>query len=471
MTETKPRAAAIYTRISRDAEKSGLGVQRQEEDCRTLARSLGWQVVDVYCDNDISATRGKLRPAYRRMLRDIEAGTVDAIVSWHTDRLHRSPLELEGFITLCESHNVDIRTVRAGHLDLSSATGRMVARQLGVAARYESEIKAERIARAHAQRARAGAFNGGRRCFGWEPDGVTPRESEAIELRNAAEQILTGVSLRSIVADLNARGVRTASGNSTWSSRIVKAMLVAPRQAGLRAYRGEIVADAVWPAIIDRDTWEAVRSILTDPARRTNHVGGIARWLGSGLYVCGVCGSTDVRMSIVEGRRRYRCRNRVKGDPQQHVGRDQRLLDEYVAESVCARLSQADAQQALAPSNEIDTAPLHVEAAALTARLDALATMFASGTITATQLQAGTVEIERRRGEVMAVITAAASRSPLAAVLGVDDVREAWDGLSVGVQREILRATVTVRLLPTRPGRKSEGSYFDFGAVDFDWHL
>jgi site-specific DNA recombinase len=45
----------IYCRISRDRVGAGLGVERQEEDCRDLANRLRWDVVDVYTDNDLSA--------------------------------------------------------------------------------------------------------------------------------------------------------------------------------------------------------------------------------------------------------------------------------------------------------------------------------------------------------------------------------------------------------------------------------
>ena len=63
-TETA-RSAAIYVRISQDRGGAGLGVERQEHECRALAQRLGWTVVDVYCDNDLSAFSGRRRPALR----------------------------------------------------------------------------------------------------------------------------------------------------------------------------------------------------------------------------------------------------------------------------------------------------------------------------------------------------------------------------------------------------------------------
>jgi len=56
-----------------------------------------WPIADTYIDDDVSAYSGKPRPEYRRLLDDMRAGTVDAVVVWHLDRLHRHPRELEEF--------------------------------------------------------------------------------------------------------------------------------------------------------------------------------------------------------------------------------------------------------------------------------------------------------------------------------------------------------------------------------------
>lgn len=123
--------AVIYVRISKDREGAGLGVDRQRADCVALAERMGWLVVGTYTDNDISAYSGKLRPGYTSMMKSLEQGHADAIIAWHTDRLHRSPRELESFIDLCERQGLSVQTVRAGVIDLSNASGRMVARMLG----------------------------------------------------------------------------------------------------------------------------------------------------------------------------------------------------------------------------------------------------------------------------------------------------------------------------------------------------
>lgn len=124
-----PLSVAIYARISRDLTGEELGVQRQLQDCRELAAKWGWAVGAEYVDNDRSAYSGKPRPEYLRMLADLKSGARDAVIAWHTDRLHRQPSELETYIDVCEAVKAETRTVRSGALDLATPQGRMVARR------------------------------------------------------------------------------------------------------------------------------------------------------------------------------------------------------------------------------------------------------------------------------------------------------------------------------------------------------
>lgn len=301
-----PQAAAIYARISKDRDGTMLGVERQRADCEALAGRRGWPVAAVYVDNDISAYSGKPRPEYRRLLDDVRAGRVDAILAWHPDRLHRSPSELEGFIAAVEQAGIPVETAQAGLIDLSTPSGRLVARQLGSVARYESEHKAARIARKHEELAAAGRPNlGGTRPFGLSLDWRTIVDDEAALIREAAARILAGDSIRGIAAEWGRRGVLSPAGKP-WKPQPLRRLLTSARIAGLREHRGAIVAAGAWPAIIDRDTLDRLRAILRDGDRRTTTTNA-RRYLLSGFLRCGLCGTTMVARPRVDHVRRYVC--------------------------------------------------------------------------------------------------------------------------------------------------------------------
>src|SRR5437879_3795141 len=123
--------AAIYARISKDTEHDGLGVDRQEKLCRELAERHGLTVAQVLVDNDVSAYRSRRRPAFERLVTMLEARTVEAVLTYHADRLYRRTTDLERLVAIVEKSKAHVHTVAAGDVDLSTASGRMVARMLG----------------------------------------------------------------------------------------------------------------------------------------------------------------------------------------------------------------------------------------------------------------------------------------------------------------------------------------------------
>ena len=77
--------AAVYARISLDITDAGLGVARQLKDCEALAARKGWLVAQTYVDNDVSASSGKPRPQYERMMAALSCGELDALVCWNVE--------------------------------------------------------------------------------------------------------------------------------------------------------------------------------------------------------------------------------------------------------------------------------------------------------------------------------------------------------------------------------------------------
>jgi len=112
-----PKAAAIYTRISKD-NGSRLGVDRQEDLCRELADSKGWPVAEVYEDNDISAYQGAPATRLRADAGRPRNGRQDAVLVVDQDRLTRHPMELESFITTADRLGIPLANV-SGEVDLS----------------------------------------------------------------------------------------------------------------------------------------------------------------------------------------------------------------------------------------------------------------------------------------------------------------------------------------------------------------
>jgi site-specific DNA recombinase len=428
--------AAVYSRISKDRAGAGLGVARQEADCRKLAEGRGWTVTDTFTDNDLSAYSGKRRPEYERLLTAIEAKAVDAIVAWHPDRLHRSTVELERFIDVVERTGIKIATVQAGELDLSTPSGRMVARMLGAAARHEVEHKAERQRRKAEELARSGKMGGGgTRPYGFEADRRTIKRDEAKIVKEIAKRVLAGDTLRGVVVDLNKRGVPTVTG-TPWSMPVVRRLLIAPRTAGLREYRGVVVANAEWPAIVSRADHERLVKILTDPSRRTSRTA--RTYLLAGIAECGLCDARLVSRPRSDKARCYVCASgpqfggcgkiRVLADP----------LEEMVVEMVLTATDTPGLTSRL--SRTVDDPEDLGEIVTLERRLEELATEWADGGIDRRSWLAARNRIEDKLEAAHRAVASQTSTSALAGLTGAGALRKAWPDLGFDRQRAVVAA-------------------------------
>ncbi|MFD5874052.1 recombinase family protein [Streptomyces sp. NPDC060322] len=482
-----PSRAVIYVRISQDRTGAHLGVDRQREDCEALAESRGWEVVEVYVDNDLSAYSGKPRKDYRRMLADLELGTATVVIAWHTDRLHRSPTELEEYIDLSQRRGVDTHTCQAGELDLSTSSGRMTARIHGAVARHESEHKAERVARARQQKAKAGKFGGGLRPFGWGvPTGETRKKTvkgtdkeidvpvldmdklvteEAAALEAGTDQILAGGSIRGWVRWLADKGLTSTTGKAI-EHGAARDLLLRPRNAGIAVYRGEEIGRGGWEPAVDEPRFRAVVAILTNPSRITSP-GPTPKWFGSLIYECGHrgCGRPVTCTRTGGGNHpSYRC-------PDQHGGgRKAETLDRYIQDLLVERLSRDDAGELLAPAADgVDVAALQMESEQIRRRLTDLAGMFGAGQVDMAQFTEGSDVARAQLEGITAQLARAAVKDPLVGLVGVPDVRKAWDGLDLDRRRAVLRSLLKVTLHKPRPGRMPDGGYFDYDAVETRW--
>lgn len=465
--------AVIYGRISLDAAGEAAGVRRQLADGRALAKRRGFRVVAELSDNDISALSGDYRPAYAEVLELVRQGAVSAVIVWQTSRLWRNRRERVEAVELFAQQGVSVLACRGPELDLSTAYGRALAGLLGEFDTLESEVKAERVARAAQQRAEDGNPNAGL-GYGWEKTGkhdYRPHPDQAPIVAEITRRLLRAESLKAIAADLTARGV-PASHAKGWGPSSVRKIALRPSNAGIRIHhRGrptERLYAGTWPALVSREDWQQVTALLTDPARRMTapERPGARRYLVSyGIGECGVCGAR-LRVSTRRGTTNRRAdQSYYVCDAAGCVGRNQQRLDQLVREVVVGRLSQPDAAGLLAGDSSAIDAALQAITDART-KLDGAAELFAAGQIDAGQLAAVTsrlrpqldaAEADHRRA------LAARGAEALADVAG-PRAAEAWDGLAVTQQRAILRA-LGVRVIVKRSAKRGPG--FDPDAVHF----
>jgi len=460
--------AAIYARISQDTEGTELGVTRQQEDCAREAERRGWEVVARYVDNDVSATRKKPRPEYQRMKRDIESGHIQAVVVWSIDRLTRTPRELEDIIDLADRQGLELANV-GGNTDLSTPEGRVFARNLGAFAKYETDNLSKRLKRKFQEKAEKGEPHG-YAPYGYERVGkanvIVPEQAAVI--RECAERVLGLESLRSIVTDLNARGIHGPKAVK-WNSTILRQILLRPTNAGLRQYQGKVIGQAfAADPVLDVDTLERLTALLRDPSRRSNHVGPGYKYLLSGVAICGRCGGVMRRQKGHTNTNKQTGRSKTAPPSYNcsecfRVRRSQEKVDELIRAVMIARLSRADAAGLFSTGDSEVVKECERQLATIDAKLNSAADQFADDTITAAQLKRITARLRLDRAQVEKRREVARPQTALAGLVG-GDVAAKWDALPIEVQREAVQTLMAVTILPSGSGKK-----FDPANVVITW--
>jgi site-specific DNA recombinase len=470
----------IYCRISQDSEGDELGVNRQLADCTAEAERRGWTVADAYTyiDNDTSASNGRVRPHYQRMLRDAAAGYIQAITVYDVSRLTRSPMELESIIDLADKLGLELATV-GGKVDLASPEGRVTARIVGSFARYEVEQMGKRLKRKFADKAARGEPHG-YSPYGYQrvqpvdsdgsPNGmghdvIHPVHGEVV--REAARRVLERESLRSIVKDFNTRGIHGPKAVQ-WNSTILRQILLRPVNAGLRQYQGKIVGPSTTQPLYSEDTYNRLVALLTDASRKSNHVGPGYKYLLSGLAICGLCGGS-MRRQIGRATTSKRT-GRTKRQPPSYncsvcfkVRRAQASVDLVVESVLIERLERPDAERLFTTSDVAAALEAQTTIDGLDAKSAMIADLFTADQLDVAQFKRMNADLRERRMRASRQLESARPRSVLTDLVG-GDVQGKWRALPIEAQREALSGIVRVTILPS-----SSGARFDPKLIQFVW--
>jgi len=453
----EPRRFGIYVRISDDREGAGLGVARQEGDCRPLVAHLNGIVVEVYIDNDITAAdRRKVRKDYQRMLGDLRSGYINAVAVWHNDRLIRQPVELEELIVIAEELGAEFHAVKAGLIDLSTPAGRLNARIQAAIAKHEVEHKQERILRKVEELAARGKIaNGGPRPFGYERIylGEGPRRKilrdelhplEAPIVLDCAERALEGETLYSLVKDLNKRGILSSTGKP-WSQQAMRNMLISGRIAGLRERARQVVGKAEWPAIITVEQHLELRALLTKPERnRYDNRGARVYWLSG--YVRCTCNPPEPRRMGTQKasnnkRKVFTCRAKAEGGCGSRTI-NMRDLEELITELIMKKLEAVEVEE----NAEEDPRPdVELKIARWERRIAELKEAFADGDQSAREYREVTEDLKSKIAQARGELAAYNVRKRLDA--SAEKIRAEWEGYPIERKKSVVGRFIKMILI------------------------
>ncbi len=276
---------AIYTRKSSEEglEQEFNSLHAQREPCEAYIRSQrheGWVcLARRYDDGGLSGATMN-RPALQQLLADIQAGKVDAVVTYKVDRLTRSLADFGKIVEIFDAQGVSFVSVTQ-QFNTTTSMGRLTLNVLLSFAQFEREVTGERIRDKIAASKKKGMWMGGVPPLGYacRDHKLIVIDSEAETLRHIFRRYAALGSVRLLKEELDAAGIRSkswtsAAGNSWGGKPLARGALYLMLQN--RVYRGEIThKDEHYPGehipIIDQVLWDEVQSRLAANAveRRT----------------------------------------------------------------------------------------------------------------------------------------------------------------------------------------------------------
>ncbi|MBL7493139.1 recombinase family protein [Frankia sp. AgB1.9] len=452
-----PVPVAIYARISMDKEQDARGVARQiDAAVERIHAEPTWRLpAPPFVDNDMSASKGLPRPEYARLMAAVGRGEARVLVVKMTGRMWRNRKERAQGMEHLGKHLVRVIATGGQDLDLSTSSGRVITGILGELDTYETEQMSERLRDEAVQRAKDGLPSGAR-SYGYTATGEIIQD-EADIIRACVDRLLDtrrDTSVRALVLELQAANVPTVRGG-TWSPTTVRAILRNPALAGLRTFKGEVVAPGRWEPIISEQTHARLlarlraASLPAGWSARSKH-------LLSNIATCGKCGCG----LLASAGTKYVCPPRERGGCR-GVGRNMAALDAYVETIVVDLLSTPEILAALVREDMAD--PLAaVQAAADVEAAQARAAALGAAMAGDDPADEVTRIMRKTQAETIRVALTAARARQAALVEatvfeGLGGVTPAemaahWASLALQRRRTLIRAMVTVTVLPGRRG-------------------
>jgi site-specific DNA recombinase len=452
--------AVIFNRASRDKSGQAKSVKDQNTENNRVCSVNSWEVVATFTENNIGASKysGKKRDEYQKLLKFLATGQADVLVCWEGSRNDRTlggHLELRNIL---QDNNIKL-CLDGKLLDLNDDDDQFSAGIDALVAEKEAARLRKRVLRGQLSNVKAGKPHTkpayGYRSTGkdspWEPDPAT-----ASVVREMYDKLYRGWTIASVARYLNEQMIPTPAWRipkpwKQWSYVQVRQIVLNPAYIGKRVFRGAIVGDAIWPALVDAETYWGVHNRLTDPERldpsKAAREASVVHLCAGTISQCGVCGKR-LRHHKIKGLRYYtddKCTSVKYEDLNELV--EARVIARLSTPSLWAQIvSQAtnrdqEVQRARAEREELKNEL--VDARALVKERKLSVRSFAE---IESDLQA---QIDKLKQFINDGI------HPLLAEGAGPNAREVWDKWTIEQRREVIRTLYTIKVYPHEKGKRT----------------
>ena len=309
--ELETRARVLYIRVSTEAQaEEGYSIGAQQERLEAYCRAMGWKNYQMYTDPGFSGSNLN-RPQMQRLIADVQAGKVSAVVVYKLDRLSRSQKDTLYLIEdVFIPHNVAFVSLNE-NIDTGTPYGRAMIGILSAFAQLERENIYQRTRMGMLERVKQGYWMGGGGVpYGYDYDRsrgiLVPNQQQAAQVRKMYGLYLKGYSAQKIA---NMLGLRY--------DRIVTQILSRKSNTGVICYKGGEYPGLHEP-IISEEIYNLTQMKMRERAEKSRAPTKGTHLL-AGLVYCGDCGA---RMRYVKwGKNGYKLYCYSKDNSKPHMKR------------------------------------------------------------------------------------------------------------------------------------------------------
>lgn len=308
----------LYSRVSTEMQVEGYSLEAQKNCLRKFAEREEMQIVDYYEDAGKSGKSIEGRPAFKKMLSDIESGQgVDYILVYKLSRFGRNAADILNSLEFIQTYDVNLICIEEG-IDSSQTSGKLLISVLSAVAEIERENILEQTMNGRREKARQGLWNGGPAPYGYylKDNKLCIREDEAELVRLIYDKYVnTNVGYSGVAKYLNLQGikkvVRTSRMIEEWSAHFINIILENPVYCGKIAYgrrtlekvkgkkneyrrinaKDYIMVDGLHEPIVSEEIWNKAQEKRKATGKKfASKYGNDRTHLLTGLLKCPVCG-------------------------------------------------------------------------------------------------------------------------------------------------------------------------------------
>lgn len=228
--EEKPKLrVTAYCRVSTDSDEQATSYETQMEHYTSyIQRNPEWEFAGIFADDGISGTNTKKREEFNRMIEECMVGHIDMIITKSISRFARNTLDCLKYIRLLKEKNIPVFFEKE-NINTMDSKGEVLLTIMASLAQQESESLSKNVKLGLQFRYQNGEVQvNHNRFMGYTKDEnghliIVPSEAEVI--KRIYLEYLQGASLKQIGESLEADGILTGAGKTTWRPETIKKIL------------------------------------------------------------------------------------------------------------------------------------------------------------------------------------------------------------------------------------------------------